>query len=486
MYRTRTTLKHIVVPNSQSRDHLQKHIYRTRITPKNTTIPNQPGQKSAETHTNTIPQRQTQSQKNTQVDNRSKFLTDSGTKCFMIFAKGMLEIVLLFCQNIHNCDKRRSFYKSFAWCWCPGCMPFHVSPQITRLCACVIAFVASKVLLTSELVPPQLACFPESETALIARKRFFSGMQHHVCHEMTSIVGWIVALVTPEALLPWMCCHVLFECTWPWERRFTLGAMKCFFPWVSEQVPLENIWRFAGEVTLFAMIWLCSWMDSGVLLELTCCCAGIFTLFARKRLSPWMSARVPLKIICRCAGIVALFTTKRLFSWVGSHVDSKTTRLVARVVTLWTNKWFFSAVNHRVGSEVNSLCARVVALWTNKGLLSTVNSHVSFQLGRCLAWVAALVAIVTFLCRILTIVEFYRAGHFWISWFLMRAFLSMSSDDWCLKSYFEESTCKKWKLRTLCCKMRALLFRIMMMMKRMMMMVITTYYDDGYEGYVNI
>ena len=49
-------------------------------------------------------------------------------------------------------------------------MFFHVVSQIMRLSACVIALLASKGLHTGvgKLVIPQLACFPASETALIA------------------------------------------------------------------------------------------------------------------------------------------------------------------------------------------------------------------------------------------------------------------------------------------------------------------------------
>ena len=52
---------------------------------------------------------------------------------------------------------------------------------------------------------PQLACFPASETALIAWKGFFSSMLHHVSFEMTSNVAWIDTLTTAEMLLSWMC-----------------------------------------------------------------------------------------------------------------------------------------------------------------------------------------------------------------------------------------------------------------------------------------
>ena len=81
--------------------------------------------------------------------------------------------------------------KSFAQISCHRCVLFHVPPHITRLSASIIALLASKGLLTSvgKLVSPQLACFPASETALIAWKGFFSGMLHHVSLETTSLIA---------------------------------------------------------------------------------------------------------------------------------------------------------------------------------------------------------------------------------------------------------------------------------------------------------
>ena len=128
-------------------------------------------------------------------------------------------------------------------------------------------------------------------------------MLPHVFLQATSIVAWIVALVTAEMLLPWMCCHVL--------------------------------------------------------LEVTTCCAGIVALSATEWVSPWMSEQVLLEITCRCAGILAL----RLFPWVGSHMDSKGTSFFARIVKLCTNKRLLSAVNHHVGFQLGRSVERIATLF---------------------------------------------------------------------------------------------------------------------------
>ena len=154
----------------------------------------------------------------------------------MIFAKGMFKIVLLFCQNICNYDKVRSINISFAWCWFLGWMLFNVSPQITGLYACVFAFLASKGFLTSvgNHVIFRSVWAPARGAPLIAGKGFLSGMPQHVFLDIISLDAWIVALVTTETPLPWMCWHVLFEVAPLCEGRGTMGAFKGLLPWISE------------------------------------------------------------------------------------------------------------------------------------------------------------------------------------------------------------------------------------------------------------
>ena len=59
-----------------------------------------------------------------------------------------------------------------------------------------------------------------------------------------------------------------------------------------------------------------------------------------------------------------------------------------------------------------NLCARVVALLTNKGLLSAVNSKVDFQLVWSVTRIAAVVAVVIFLCIRMDLVDFGHLGKF--------------------------------------------------------------------------
>ena len=105
-----------------------------------------------------------------------------------------------------------------------------------RLYACVIAFLASKQLLTSvgKHVSPQSAWILAREVALTACKRFFPRMLPHVCLENTRLIARIVALITTEMPLPWMCWHVLFEVAPLCEGRGTMGAFKGLLPWISE------------------------------------------------------------------------------------------------------------------------------------------------------------------------------------------------------------------------------------------------------------
>ena len=75
-----------------------------------------------------------------------------------------------------------------------------------------------------------------------------------------------------------------------------------------------------------------------------------------------------------------------------------------------------------VASKIVRCCARVVALCANKGLLSAVNSHVDFQLRRYITRMAALVALVIFLCIRREIIDIKLTGHlaFWqVLWVTM-------------------------------------------------------------------
>ena len=56
-----------------------------------------------------------------------------------------------------------------------------------------------------------------------------------------------------------------------------------------------------------------------------------------------------------------------------------------------------------------------------KGLLSAVNSHVDFQVRRSVTRIATLVAIVTFLCIMMKIVDLKLVGHLDIFLFLAHA-----------------------------------------------------------------
>ena len=110
---------------------------------------------------------------------------------------------------------------------------------------------------------------------------------------------------------------------------------------------------------------------------------------AMKGLFPWTSKHAPFENMCPCGGIFALFATVRLLSRVDLHVDS------------------------HVDSKPASLIQRVVPLWTNKQIISAVNSHVGFQIGNFGTRVAALIAIVIFLCIRLNLVDFGYLGKFW-------------------------------------------------------------------------
>ena len=92
----------------------------------------------------------------------------------------------------------------------------------------VIASVASKGFLASVrmFVIFQRAWSSARVTALIACKGFLSRMLPHVSLEITSLVGWIVALVTTEIPLPWVCWYVLFEVIRSCEGIDTQSAMK--------------------------------------------------------------------------------------------------------------------------------------------------------------------------------------------------------------------------------------------------------------------
>ena len=66
------------------------------------------------------------------------------------------------------------------------------------------------------------------------RQRDTSRMLQYVFLDIISLDAWIVALVTTEMPLPWMCWHVLFEVAPLCEGRGTMGAFKGLLPWISE------------------------------------------------------------------------------------------------------------------------------------------------------------------------------------------------------------------------------------------------------------
>ena len=115
-------------------------------------------------------------------------------------------------------------------------MRFHSCLQIMGLPAWIFAFLASKRFLTSvgKHVIFQSACPPAREAALIAGKGILSRMLQYVFLDIISLDAWIVALVTTEMPLPWMCWHVLFEVAPLCEGRGTMGAFKGLLPWISE------------------------------------------------------------------------------------------------------------------------------------------------------------------------------------------------------------------------------------------------------------
>ena len=108
--------------------------------------------------------------------------------------------------------------------------------QIMGLPAWIFAYLASKRFLTSvgKHVIFQSAWPPAREAALIAGKGILSRMLQHVFLDIISLDAWIVALVTTEMPLPWMCWHVLFEVAPLCEGRGTMGAFKGLLPWISE------------------------------------------------------------------------------------------------------------------------------------------------------------------------------------------------------------------------------------------------------------
>ena len=118
----------------------------------------------------------------------------------------------------------------------PRIYVFHMRFQITGLPAWVFAFLASKGFLTSvgKDVIFQSAWPPAREAVLIAGKGFLSRMLQHVFLDIISLDAWIVALVTTETPLPWMCWHVLFEVAPLCEGRGTMGAFKGLLPWKNE------------------------------------------------------------------------------------------------------------------------------------------------------------------------------------------------------------------------------------------------------------
>ena len=72
-----------------------------------------------------------------------------------------------------------------------------------------------------------------------------------------------------------------------------------------------------------------------------------------------------------------------------------------------------------------------------------MNSQVDFQIGRRVERLAALVALVTFLCISVNSVQFELSGHFEIFLFWRVLYVTMLWDDWQRKSNFEGIFCKK-------------------------------------------
>ena len=83
-------------------------------------------------------------------------------------------------------------------------MLYHVHLQLIRPLASVVALLAGKRLLTSVRTHVTLCAtgVTAREAALVACKGLFTSMCEHVGLEMLRLSEGIVALLTPERLLP--------------------------------------------------------------------------------------------------------------------------------------------------------------------------------------------------------------------------------------------------------------------------------------------
>ena len=92
--------------------------------------------------------------------------------------------------------------------------------------------------------------------------------------------------------------------------------------------------------------------------------------------------------------------------WKGFSPEWVSMRLLRIYALVEEYLRLFYRVDLHVDSKPASLIQRVVPLWTNKQIISAVNSHVGFQIGNFGTRVAALIAIVIFLCIRLNLVDF--------------------------------------------------------------------------------
>ena len=205
------------------------------------------------------------------------------------------------------------------------------------------------------------------------------GIVNFVSFQITGLPAWVFAFLASKGFLTSVGKHVIFQSAWPPAREAALITGKGFLSRMLQHVFLDIISLDAWIVALVTTETPLPWMCWHVLFEVTPLCEG--TMGAMKGFFPWISVHVPFENMCPCGGIFALFATIRL----SSRVDFKPARLIARVVALWTNKRFLSAVNAQVG----------------------------FQIGKFGTRVAALIAIVIFLCIRLDLVDFGHLGKFW-------------------------------------------------------------------------
>ena len=234
----------------------------------------------------------------------------------------------------------------------------------------------------------------------------------------------MVALITEELLLPWMCWYMPFKVSALFERRCTLVLTEWFFylnVWAC--VIWDNQLRRMNSCTdhrwnaspLNAVLTCVVWGDSFVWrMTYTECNLMLFPL------SEWEHASWGNLPLCRNSRTVCNYTAY-LLSLMDSHVASK----------------------------VASPSARVVALTADKRFLSAMNSHVVFQHGRCVRWEAALVAFVSFLYIRMDLVEFGYLEKFWLMIYVFKVCWGLQLIGIIVKNVviWPELFCKKWKWR---------------------------------------